>query len=52
MPYQRIVFITTRLLSKINTVVDSLGIEEEDILVKPFSFRKLLSTITPRTTTN
>lgn len=51
MPYQRIVFTTTHPLSKINTVVDSFGIDEDDILAKPFSFRNLLSTIKPRTTT-
>ena len=51
MPYQRIVFTTTHPLSKINPVVDPFGIEEDDILVKPFSFTKLLSTIKPRTTT-
>lgn len=50
-PNQRIVFTTTHLLSKINTVVNSFGIDQDDILVKPFSFRKLLSTIKPRTTT-
>ena len=51
MLYQRIVFTTTHPLSKINTVVDSFGIDEDDILAKPFSFRNLLSTIKPRTTT-
>lgn len=52
MPSQRIVFTTTHPLSKINPLVDPFGIEEDDILVKPFSFTKLLSTIKPRTTTN
>jgi hypothetical protein len=51
MPYQRIVFTTTHPLSKINTVVDSFEIVEDDILVKLFSFRNLLSTIKPSTTT-
>ncbi len=50
-PNQRIVFTTTHPLSKINTVVNSFGIDQDDILVKPFSFRKLLSTIKPRPTT-
>ena len=50
-PNQRIVFTTTHPLSKINTLVNSFGIDQDDILVKPFSFRKLLSTIKPRTTT-
>jgi DNA-binding response OmpR family regulator len=50
-PSQRIVFTTTHPLSKINTMVNSFGIEEDDILVKPFNFTKLLSTIKPRTTT-
>lgn len=50
-PNQRIVFTTTHPLSKINTMVNSFGIDQDDILVKPFSFRKLLSTIKPRTTT-
>ena len=49
-PNQRIVFTTTHPLSKINTVVNSFGIDQDDILIKPFSFRKLLSTIKPRTT--
>ena len=50
-PNQRIVFTTTHPLSKINTVVNSFGIDQDDILVKPFNFRELLSTIKPRTTT-
>ena len=49
-PNQRIVFTTTHPLSKINTVVSPFGIETEDILVKPFNFRQLLSTIKPSIT--
>jgi CheY-like chemotaxis protein len=51
MPYQRIVFTTTHPLSKINTVVSPFGIEKDDILVKPFNFTELLSTIKPSATT-
>ena len=51
MPNQRIVFTTTHPLSKVSTMVNSFGIEEDDILVKPFNFRELLSTIKPSITT-
>jgi CheY-like chemotaxis protein len=51
MPNQRIVFTTTHPLSKINTMVRPFGIETDDILVKPFNFRQLLSTIKPSITT-
>ena len=51
MPYQRIVFTTTHPLSKINTVLGPFGIEKDDILVKPFNFTELLSTIKPSATT-
>jgi CheY-like chemotaxis protein len=50
MPNQRIVFTTTHSLSEISNIIDSLQIDKEDLLLKPFTFTKLLSTIKPRTT--
>ena len=47
MPYQRIVFTTTHPLSKINPVVDSFGIEEDDIFVKLNGFTKMSSSSIP-----
>ena len=41
-PSQRIVITTTHPLTKINAVVDPFGLEEDNILVKPFSITKLL----------
>jgi CheY-like chemotaxis protein len=50
MPNQRIVFTTTYSLNQISDTLDSYGIENEDILFKPFNFKALLATIKPRTT--
>jgi len=50
MPNQRIVFTTTYSLNQISDTLDSYGIENDDILLKPFNFKELLATIKPRTT--
>jgi DNA-binding response OmpR family regulator len=47
MPNQRIVFTTTHSLNEINNTMDSLRIDKEDVLLKPFKFTELLSTIKP-----
>jgi CheY-like chemotaxis protein len=47
MPNQRIVFTTTQSSNEIRNTIDSLQIYKEDVLLKPFTFTKLLSTIKP-----
>jgi len=46
-PKQRIVFTTTHSLNEINNTMDSLRIDKEDVLLKPFKFTELLSIIKP-----
>ncbi len=48
MPNQRIVLTTTLPLSQISNVLNSTGINQEDVLLKPFKFSTLLSVIKPR----
>jgi DNA-binding response OmpR family regulator len=47
MPNQRIVLTTTLPLSQIRNVLNSTGINQEDVLLKPFKFSTLLSVIKP-----
>lgn len=47
MPNQRIIFTTTYSLNQIKNVIDSFGIDKNDVLLKPFYFTKLLSIINP-----
>ena len=51
-PKQRIVFTTTHPLNEISNTMDSLRIDKEDVLLKPFKFTELLSTIKPRSNYN
>ena len=52
MPNQRIVLTTTLPLSQIRNVLNSTGINQEDVLLKPFKFSTLLSVIKPRLMSN
>jgi CheY-like chemotaxis protein len=49
-PNQRIVFTTTYSFSEIKNIINSFGIDKNDILLKPFYFTKLLSIINPLVT--
>src|SRR3712207_9154046 len=44
-PDQRIVITSTSLLTEVNNKLMSLGITEQDVLIKPFSLSTLLSII-------
>ncbi|MGE0243886.1 MAG: response regulator, partial [Nitrososphaeraceae archaeon] len=46
-PNQRIIFTTTNSFSEIKNIIDLFGINKNDILLKPFSFTKLISVINP-----
>ena len=52
MPNQRIVLTTTLPLSQIRNFLNSTGINQEDVLLKPFKFSTLLSVIKPRLMSN
>lgn len=48
MPNQRIILTTTFPLSQISNAMNSTGINQEDVLLKPFKFSRLLSVIQPK----
>ena len=45
LPNQRIILTTTNPLNRLTTVIDSLGVSKQDVLVKPFMLSNLLELI-------
>ncbi len=45
LPNQRIILTTTNPLNRLSTVIDSLGVNKQDVLVKPFMLSNLLELI-------
>lgn len=52
LPDQRIVLTTTNTSTEINDIEHLIDIELDDVLLKPFTFTKLLAVIKPKITTN
>jgi two-component system OmpR family response regulator len=43
LPHKRIILTTTNSLDNISSMIDSIGIKNQDVLFKPFSFSDLVS---------
>jgi DNA-binding response OmpR family regulator len=43
LPHKKIILTTTYSLDNINSMIDSIGIKSEDVILKPFNFSELLS---------
>ena len=45
LPHKKIILTTTHSLDNISNIVDSIGIKSEDVILKPFNFSELFSTL-------
>ncbi len=45
LPHKKIILTTTHSLDNISNIIDSIGIKSEDVILKPFNFSELFSTI-------
>src|SRR5215213_9279837 len=45
LPHKKIILTTTYSLDNINSMIDSIGIKNQDLLFKPFSYSDLVSTL-------
>ena len=43
LPHKRIILTTTYSLDNISSMIDSIGIKNQDVLFKPFSYSELVS---------
>jgi DNA-binding response OmpR family regulator len=43
LPHKKIILTTTYLLDNISSMIDSMGIKSQDVLVKPFNYSDLVS---------
>ena len=43
LPHKRIILTTTYSLDNIRSMIDSIGIKSEEVILKPFNFSKLFS---------
>jgi hypothetical protein len=54
LPHKKIILTTTLSLDNISNIIDSIGIKSQDVILKPFLFSELLSSILkePRMSSN
>ena len=45
LPHKKIILTTTHSLDNISNIIDSIGIKSEDVILKPFFFSELFSTL-------
>ena len=45
LPHKKIILTTTHSLDNISNIIDSIGIKREDVILKPFNFSELFSTL-------
>ncbi|HYJ01805.1 MAG TPA: response regulator [Nitrososphaeraceae archaeon] len=45
LPHKKIILTTTHSLDNISNIIDSIGIKSEDVILKPFNFSELFSTL-------
>ena len=43
LPHKRIILTTTHSLDNISNIIDSIGIKNQDVILKPFSYSELVS---------
>ena len=48
LPHKKIILTTTHSLDNISNIIDSIGIKSEDVILKPFNFSELFSTLKER----
>jgi two-component system, OmpR family, response regulator len=48
LPYKKIILTTTYSLDNISSMIDSIDVKREDVILKPFNFSELISIIEER----
>jgi two-component system, OmpR family, response regulator len=48
LPHKRIILTTTYSLDNISSMIDSIDVKREDVILKPFNFSELISIIEER----